>query len=156
MLHSHRYVLRRNSLSFEVVRDVLRALMACDLDFQTNLWGRCQDSPKIAAISALLNATTEATVRDLNAIRVPTVAELQQYWFKDPLHTSGIAQSILATAQFLVALRGGQGGLPSPAVNRSYMDAAILYPKEVDIDKIIETSTRKAGLQTSLSTSLAT
>ena len=33
------YVLRRGSLPFEVVRDVMRALLACDEDFERLRWG---------------------------------------------------------------------------------------------------------------------
>ena len=80
------------------------------------------------------------------------------------MHTDsngGIAQTVLATAQFLATVKGGKGGnesvfLLSQAVNRTYIDAAINYPKEVDIDEIIKSSTRKAGLQTSPSTSPVT
>ena len=123
--------------------------MACDVDFQTNQWGRCPDSRKIAAISAFLNQTAEATVQNINAIKVPTSQQLQEDWFRDSmsLYKSDIAQSIVATAQFLVKIRGGEAAEDySKAVNRSYLIAAIDYPNQVDIDKIIETSTRKAGV----------
>ena len=100
-----RYVLRRNSLKFEVVRDVLRALIACNFDFHQKRWAT--DSPKFAAISHLLELLIEATVRGIYAMRIPTVQELQDDWFNDPISNGDLAKSILDTAHFVEKFNGG-------------------------------------------------
>ena len=137
-------MLRRNSLRFEVVRDVLRALIACNFHFHQNRWGT--DSTEIAAISNLLDSTIQNTVRVIYAMRIPTVQELQEDWFNDPVGNGDLARSILGTASFLAKINGGAGIADfSAALNRSYLDAAITYPQKVDIDKIIRINTGAMG-----------
>ena len=119
--------------------------MACNLDFHQHRAG--PDSPKIAAISNLLDSTIEATVRGIYGMRIPTVQELQEDWFNDPIGNGDLAQSILETARFLAKINGGVAIADySAALNRSYFDAAISYPEKVDIDKIIKINTGAMGV----------
>ena len=138
-------MLRRNSLKFEVVRDVLRAMMACNFDFHQNRWG--PNSTEIAAISNVLDSTIEDTVRGIYAMRIPTVQGLQEDWFNDPIGNGDLAQSILKTARFLAKINGGAAIADySTALNQSYFDAAISYPQKVDINKIIRINAGAMGL----------
>ena len=119
--------------------------MACNFDFHQHRWG--PDSPKIAAISKLLDSTIEATVRGIYAMRIPTVQALQEDWFNDPVGNGDLAQSILETARFLAKINGGAGIADySTALNRWYLDAATSHPEKVDIDKIIKINTGAMGV----------
>ena len=60
------HVLRRGSLPFEVVRDVMRALLACDEDFERLQWGpeskqvgqhQCQELDESVSIKGMVSTT---------------------------------------------------------------------------------------------------
>ena len=56
VVHLCRYMLRRNSLPFSVVRDVLRTILACNDHFHRHRWG--QDSPQVCCGATLMTGLT--------------------------------------------------------------------------------------------------
>ena len=122
------YVLRKGSLSFEVVRDVLRALIACNEDWHQHRWAA--ESSEVHDISSLLGTDPGKVAHELRAVNSPTAEELDKVWF----NPGGIDLMLANTAAFLKEVGSiSSTALYTSAVNRTYLQAALQFPQRVDL-----------------------
>merc|ERR1711968_268101 len=78
------YVLRKNALPFTIVRGVLQAILACNADWHDKRWA--VQGRQVEDISKLLGISEQSTSATLNAIKIPTEAELD-IWFSGKMAT---------------------------------------------------------------------